>query len=497
MKLSKLTENLGFNSLATEPNNDVVIAGLSLDSRQEMAGNLFAALKGEVHDGREFIASAIENGARAILLETGSEIDAKLKDKALFLEHDNPRLALAKMAGRFYSPHPSHCVAVTGTNGKTSVASFVRQIWKMLGHSAASMGTMGIESDKVKKSGGLTTPDTIAFHKNMSELAKAGVDHVVFEASSHGLCQHRMDGVEVKVAAFTNLSHEHLDYHGTIENYFAAKCKLFTDILSTDGIAVINIDGRWGLSLAELCRANNIETITIGKSESAVICLANCQASGNGYVGEVKYQGKAHGFTLPLMGQFQVENALLALGIVLAGGANISKAIKALAKLEGVAGRMELAGVSPTGGRVFIDYAHTPDGLENALASLQDIRTRGRLMVVFGCGGNRDKAKRPIMGAIANKLADKVFITDDNPRNENPATIRAEVLSGAEGAFEFDDRGVAIKTAVGELQADDVLLVTGKGHERGQIVAAEVLPFSDLEVVQEAILKCDNEGVKS
>lgn len=466
---------------------DVVVTGLALDSRLVEVGNLFAALSGEISDGRDYIPDALKAGANSILLPVGSNIDEAMFAEAVVLSHDNPRLALAQMAGRFYSPQPKYLAAITGTNGKTSVASFVKQLWLSLGYEPASMGTMGVESSKINKAGGLTTPDTISFHRNLQELAKAGVDHVVFEASSHGLSQYRLDGVEISVAGFTNLSREHLDYHGDMERYFAAKSRLFVELLAKNGVAVINVDCKWGRKLALLCEANNKRLISIGAGQEANVSLLKCDEQGDGYACQVSYLNKTYDFKLPLIGRFQLDNALMAAGMVLASGADATIVFATIEKLTGVDGRMELAGVSLNGARVLVDYAHTPDGLDRALTSLQSYRDNGRLFVVFGCGGNRDKGKRLIMGKIAGRLADEVFVTDDNPRNEDPKEIRAEILSGVPTAHEFADRAKAIEAAVAQLEGGDILLVTGKGHEQGQIIGDKVLPFSDLKTVKAAV----------
>lgn len=498
MKLLTMIENLGINPInQTKQSLDTVVTGLALDSRMVEKGFLFAALEGDKLDGRDYIPAALNAGATSILLQTDSNIDDTVLSQAIVLEHGNPRKALAEMAARLYAPQPKYCVAITGTNGKTSVANFVKQIWSGLDINAASIGTLGVVSDKVNKSGGLTTPDTVAFHSTLQELGNVGVSHVVFEASSHGLNQHRMDGVEVAVAGFTNLSHEHLDYHGTMESYFEAKSRLFVELLVQNGVAVINTDNEWGNKLAHLCEANRKKIITIGDDEDNTIRLDECLEQPQGYKCCVTYEGQEYAFDLNLLGRFQVDNALMAAGMVLAEGLDAKKVFSALEHLNGVDGRMELAGLSPTGARVLIDYAHTPDGLENALASLQSHRVDGKLLIVFGCGGNRDQDKRPIMGKIAEQFADVVFVTDDNPRDEDPAQIRAEVLQGTPSASEFDDRAKAINHAISQLEKDDVLLITGKGHEQGQIVGDKVLPFSDLSTVRAAIESLVKVGVKS
>jgi len=492
MKLSELIKDIdarafgSSSSAAARVAGDVEIKGISIDSRRVESGHLFAALPGERMDGRDFVADALARGASAILAPMGSDINA---DGAVLLEHENPRLALARIAGRFYGNGPENLAAVTGTNGKTSVASFARQIWTRLGLQAASIGTLGVEApslgDKVRDTGGLTTPDAVTFQRTLADLQKAGIGYAVFEASSHGLMQYRMDGARLKVAAFTNLSRDHLDYHSDMDSYFAAKKRLFDEILQPNGIAVINTDDFRGRQLADHLRQGRRKLMTVGHDGAADMRIVGLVATVAGSAVHIEYNGESYHIAVPLMGDFQASNALVAAGIVLAAGGddvNARSVFAAIEGLKGVSGRVELVGQTAAGAKIVVDYAHTPDGLENALRALRPHAT-GKLHVIFGCGGDRDAGKRAIMGEVACRLADKVYVTDDNPRSENPAAIRAEILVACPGATEFDDRFNAIKAAVAALGAGDLLLVAGKGHEEGQDFGDRVLPFSDLGAV--------------
>jgi UDP-N-acetylmuramoyl-L-alanyl-D-glutamate--2,6-diaminopimelate ligase len=390
-----------------------------------------------------------------------------------------PRRALALMAARFFSAQPATTVAVTGTSGKTSVAEFTRQIFAALGHTAASLGTIGIVKADGLSTGGLTTPDPVALHKTLAELAGEGITHLAFEASSHGLDQYRLDGVRLKAAAFTNLGRDHLDYHPTVEAYLAAKLRLFSDLLPPDGTAVVNADSEQAAQAIAAARGRTM--LTVGRA-GETLKLTELTRDGFAQRLRVTCEGREIDVRLPLLGVYQAENALIAAGLAIAVGGNSDAALKAIEQLTGVPGRLEVMGII-RGGLAVIDYAHKPEALEAALKALRPF-ARGRLVCVFGCGGDRDKGKSPIMGKIATRLADTVIVTDDNPRSEDAAEIRAEILAAAPGAREIGDRAEAIRAGARLLGAGDVLVVAGKGHETGQIVGTTVLPFSDHDVVR-------------
>jgi UDP-N-acetylmuramoyl-L-alanyl-D-glutamate--2,6-diaminopimelate ligase len=473
---------------AVPTGRDADILGIAADSRAVKPGWLFAALPGTKTDGAAFVADALGRGAVAVLGRPGLAVPADIA----FLASANPRRDLALMAARFFADQPRTIAAVTGTNGKTSVASFARQIWTRLGRKAASLGTLGLVAPHVERAGSLTTPDTVALHEDLAALAAAGVDHLAMEASSHGLSQHRLDGVHVTAAAFTNLTRDHLDYHGTMAAYFSAKKRLFVDIMAPGGTAVLNADVPEFDKLDALCRAAGHRIIGYGRHGSE-LRLDRLDREPHGQRLGLTVLGQRIDIEMPLVAEFQAMNALAALGLVIAGGADPAAATSALAALEGVPGRIQRAAVRKNGAAVYVDYAHTPDALETVLKALRPHTTR-RLVVVFGCGGNRDAGKRPQMGAIAARLADRSIVTDDNPRNEDAASIRRQILAAAPEAREIADRRAAIQTAVAELAAGDLLVVAGKGHERGQIVAGTVHPFDDLEVSREAVAAADAGG---
>jgi UDP-N-acetylmuramoyl-L-alanyl-D-glutamate--2,6-diaminopimelate ligase len=374
---------------------------------------------------------------------------------------------------------------VTGTNGKTSVVGFARQLWTALGHPAASLGTLGLESPAHPGVAGLTTPDPIALHRLLAELTQAGIDHLALEASSHGLDQHRLDGVQIQAAAFTNLSRDHFDYHGDLEHYLAAKQRLFSELLAAEGTAVLNADQPPFGQLAEACRARGIAVLDYGRN-ARHLRLVEQTARAHGHTLTVALGGRTARIETGLVGAFQADNLLAALGLVLATGSDPDAALAALGGLQGAPGRLQQVGTHPSGAPVFVDYAHAPDALEQVLRALRP-HTEGRLVVVFGCGGDRDRGKRPIMGEIAARLADRAFVTDDNPRGEDPATIRRAVMAGCPGGIEIGDRRAAIRTALAGLEAGDLLVVAGKGHEQGQIVGDRVLPFDDVQEVRAAL----------
>jgi UDP-N-acetylmuramoyl-L-alanyl-D-glutamate--2,6-diaminopimelate ligase len=454
------------------------ITGLTADSRAVEPGFLFAALPGSSADGRKFIDAAITNGAAAILAPPGTEI----KDDGIALvTSQDARAALAHVAAAFYRDQPETIAAVTGTNGKTSVAHFTRQIWSLLGHKAVSIGTLGLQLPDGTVKPSLTTPDPVTLHADLAGLTRDGVDHVVMEASSHGLDQRRLDGVQLRAAAFTNLSRDHLDYHGTLEAYLKAKTRLFSELLPAHGTAVLNADIP---EMEALASSFGGKTITYGRNGKD-LKLRSAEPSHNGTRLSLHAFGQDTEIDLPLAGAFQVYNVLCAAGLAIACGGNITAVLNCLTQLQGVPGRLEHAGTL-RGGSVYIDYAHTPDALENVLNAMRP-HTTGRLIVVFGCGGDRDTGKRPMMGRIAVDLADIAIVTDDNPRSEAPAAIRRDVLAGAPGARDTADRETAIRDAVSMLSEGDVLIIAGKGHETGQIVGDEVRPFDDLLVARTAI----------
>lgn len=483
----KLGELIGPNSSGVDGRlpddlNSIEIGGLSADSRAIKPGFLFAALPGVNVDGAAFVDKAVANGAVAVLAAR----DAEIADHAgvAIIRAREPRQVLAKIAARFFAAQPETAVAVTGTSGKTSVVDFTRQIFNALGLRAASVGTIGIVKPDGATYGSLTTPDPVSLHCGLAELAGEGVSHLAFEASSHGLDQFRLDGVRLTVGAFTNLGRDHLDYHPTMEDYLAAKMRLFRDLLQPGQPAVINMDGARSADVARIATDRGLEVLGVGRAGN-LLRLVDVQPEGFAQRLTLEFRGGRLSVLLPLVGAYQVENALVAAGLAIAAGCNGVDVVGALEKLSGVKGRLEIAGVYK-GGLAVIDYAHKPEALSAALDAVRPFVT-GRLICVFGCGGDRDKGKRPIMGEIAARLADIVIVTDDNPRSEDSEQIRAEILAAAPGAREIGDRREAIKTAVAMMGAGDVLLVAGKGHETGQIVGDKVLPFSDHEELAAAM----------
>lgn len=463
---------------------DIDIRGITSDSRQVRPGFLFAALPGSKANGADFIEDAIINGAVAVMGEKGTTIPGD--GHTILVTVDNARRALADIAAKFYGRQPETIVAVTGTSGKTSIVSFTQQLWTMLGITqSASLGTLGMRAPKMVQSGFLTTPDTVSLHAALADLAAAGVTHLAMEASSHGLDQHRLDAVNVTSAAFSNLSRDHLDYHPTMEHYLAAKMRLFSDVLQKDGCAVLNADDENFEQIAQLCRDSGHWVMTFGETPSDIYLL-NRTPRPSGQDITLSVFGEKYNLTVPLVGHFQIMNALAALGLVLSGGVKADAAVPLLSQLIGVPGRLQLVAGHPEGAAVYVDYAHKPGAVEAVLNTLRP-HTEGRLICLFGCGGNRDAGKRPIMGRIATGLADVVIVTDDNPRHENPKHIRAEILAGAPDAVEMPDRREAIAWAIGELRAGDVLVVAGKGHEQGQIIGDRVEPFDDVTEVEKAI----------
>ena len=461
------------------------VAGLACDSRAVTRGALFFAIPGTRADGLSFAPAAIANGAMAVVAERAPSSDLGVP----VIVVDDVRAALSRAAALFYPRQPEVIAAVTGTSGKTSVASFVRQIWTQLGQSAAALGTTGLVGPDGATSASLTTPDPITLHRTLDEIAHAGVTHLAMEASSHGLDQRRLDGVRLTTAGFTNLSRDHLDYHRDLEDYFAAKMRLFEDLLAPGQTAAVNADGDFSARVIDICRKRGLKVMTTGRKGDDLRVSAERAGPSSAQL-TITVQGRNFDVTLPLAGDFMVSNALVAAGLCIAAGSKVDDVLQALAQLKGAPGRLEKVG-ERKGAPIFVDYAHKPDALEKVLAVLRPLVT-GKLIVVFGCGGDRDAGKRPIMGEIAARLADVVVITDDNPRSEEPARIRSQIKAAAPKALEIADRAQAIREAVAMLNAGDVLLVAGKGHETGQIFADRTVPFSDHEAVRAAL---QSEGV--
>ncbi len=480
--------------LTARGGTEAQITGLAVDSREVKPGYLFAALPGARVHGGEFIQYALRMQAGAILTDAqGAEIAAKelaASDAALIVAQD-PRQALAQTASLWFGAHPATVVAVTGTNGKTSVTTFCRQIWEELDLPGVNLGTTGVEgawNHPLKH----TTPEPITLHRVLAEAAQNGITHVAMEASSHGLDQRRLDGVILAAAGFSNFSQDHLDYHETFEAYFAAKMGLFERVLSEDGVAVINLDDPKGPEVAAICTARGQEVIGVGRHPDARLRLTGQRFDATGQDLLFEWQGRARQTRLDLIGGFQAENVLLAAALVIAAGADPADVFDTLQYLTTVRGRMELAATRESGAAVFVDYAHTPDAIETALKAMRP-HVMGRIVVIVGAGGDRDTGKRPLMGAAAAQNADIVIVTDDNPRSEDPATIRAAVMAGALGAggtdsiTEVGDRAEAILRGIDMLGAGDALLIAGKGHETGQTVGDTVHPFDDVEQASVAV----------
>lgn len=447
------------------------ITGLTSDSRSVQKGYLFAALPGTRFDGRDYMDDAVRHGATHILALP----DTKFPEGVVGITDAQPRKRFAKMAADFYKLQPDHIVAITGTNGKTSTANFILQIWEMAGLKSASLGTLGLVGNTISEEGAMTTPDPVRLHGMLADLKSVGVDHLAMEASSHGLDQSRLDGVAVSVAAYTNLSQDHLDYHGDMDTYFAAKSRLFSDILPANGTAVINIDDAHGVKLSQ-----NIaqKQITFGMHDNASMRLVTQNPHTDGQNLHVVFDGRDYHIHLPLIGLFQAYNVLAAAACCIALGMDADTVFAALEKLHGVKGRLQKIAVHDDGAAAYIDYAHTPDALEKVLTALRP-HVQGRLICVFGAGGDRDKGKRPQMGRVVAAHADYAIVTDDNPRTEVPTSIRADILSAIPNADNIGDRRLAIQTAISHLKAKDVLLVAGKGHEQGQTIGDQTFPFDD------------------
>jgi UDP-N-acetylmuramoyl-L-alanyl-D-glutamate--2,6-diaminopimelate ligase len=460
--------------------------GLTSDSRKVEPGFLFAALAGTKTDGARFVKDAVAKGAIAVL--GPKEIEAAVNATgAVFLASANPRADLARYAAAFYDAQPQTIAAVTGTKGKSSIVAFLREIWAAQGLKAASLGTVGVVGPNGAIPLAHTTPDPVEIHALLARLVKDGVDHLAIEASSHGLDQHRLDGVRIQACGFTNITRDHMDYHPTFDHYLAAKLRLFTEVVAEGGVAVINADAEHSDKFIAAATARKLTVLTVGEKGKAITLKAR-EGLGDYQKLQLTHVGAAYDVVLPLAGAFQASNALVAAGLAIGLGADAAATFVALGKLKGAPGRMERVAFAANGASVYVDYAHTPDSLEKVLEALR-AHTPNRLHVVFGCGGDRDKGKRPLMGAIAAKLADDVIVTDDNPRTEDAAAIRQEILAAAPGAREIPDRRVAIQSAVASLQPGDVLVLAGKGHETGQYVMGQVYPFSDkTEAVTAALM---------
>lgn len=455
------------------------VTGFAIDHRKVAPGTVFGAFQGTRVNGEDYIAAAVAAGAIAIVARPGAVVEG-----ALHIAADNPRQVFASLAARFFEPFPSITAAVTGTNGKTSTVELTRQLWRMAGHHAASIGTLGVTTAGETVSTGLTTPDIVTFLANVAGLAREGVTHLAFEASSHGLTQYRTEGLPVRAAAFTNLSRDHLDYHNDMADYFTAKLRLFSEVLDPDGVAVVWADDERSARIIDLARERRNRLITVGTHGTTLRLVSRAPTLlGQGLV--IEAEDHEHKITLPLIGAYQAANALTAAGIVIGTGGDVGVTIAALERLAPVRGRLERAVITRTGAPVYVDYAHTADAIEAAAAALKP-HTSGRLILMIGAGGDRDAGKREPMGQAAAAGADVVIVTDDNPRTEDAARIRRAVLKGAPGATEIGGRRQAIAAAIDMAGPDDIVLLAGKGHEQGQIIGEMVLPFDDVTVAREA-----------
>jgi UDP-N-acetylmuramoyl-L-alanyl-D-glutamate--2,6-diaminopimelate ligase len=455
-----------------------VIAGLTADSRAVTRGFLFAALPGVTMDGAKFIGQAEERGAAAVLARPG------VTSRLPIVIDDEPRRRLAQMAARFFPRQPETIAGITGTNGKTSTARFAAQLWSRLGRASGSLGTLGAQAARYDRKLIHTTPDPVMLHETLHQMSDAGVTHLAMEVSSHGLAQHRADGVKFNIAAFTNITQDHLDYHASFDDYLAAKARLFDELLADDGVVVVNADGEGADDIIRIAKQRGLRVITTG-AEGEDIKILHAEPQMNGLELSIFVEGGKRNVRTPLIGAFQAENAALAIGLVMASGFEAYEIIPLLENVSGAPGRMQnVSGIHGAG--VFVDYAHTPDAVATALKAIRP-HAKGRVIAIIGAGGDRDKAKRPLMGAAAHENADVVIVTDDNPRSEDPAAIRSEVLKGSPDAKEIGDRGEAIAAGVAMLEDGDVLLILGKGHETGQVVGDQTLPFDDAEVGTRAV----------
>ncbi|MXP10130.1 UDP-N-acetylmuramoyl-L-alanyl-D-glutamate--2,6-diaminopimelate ligase [Pseudoblastomonas halimionae] len=480
MRLSRLCERAGV--ALPEGAEDVEVNAFAIDHRKVAPGTVFGAFEGYSVNGEDFIPQAIASGAIGVIARPPAKVEG-----AVHFADDKPRRLFARLAGAFFCPFPETIVAVTGTNGKTSTVEMTRQLWRMAGERAASIGTLGVTTPDESVSTGLTTPDIVTFLSNLRGLAREGTTHIAYEASSHGLSQYRNEGVPVKAAAFTNFSRDHLDYHATMEDYFEAKMRLVEKVLDDDGTAVIWADDPKADDVIARAKKRGLEVMTVGKTGEDIVLVSQVPTElGQEIV--VRHAGIEKKIALPLIGAYQAANALTAAGLAVATGVSPSQALDGVARLQPVAGRLQRAAINRDGAPAYVDYAHTPDALEAAIAALRP-HCKGELTVVFGAGGDRDQGKRKPMGEVAAKAADKVIVTDDNPRGEDPATIRAAILDGAPQAQEIGDRRAAIDAAISGAKRGDIVLIAGKGHEQGQIIGsgenAQVLAFDDVAVARE------------
>ena len=458
--------------------SDSEVTGFAIDHRKVAPGSVFGAFQGQVFDGEDFIGQAVTRGAVAVVARPEAKVET-----VPHLADEQPRKLFASLAAKFFAPYPEVAVAVTGTNGKTSTVEMTRQMWRMSGQRSASIGTLGVTTSGDQVKTGLTTPDIVTFLSNMAGLERMGISHVAYEASSHGLDQHRCEGVPLAAAAFTNFSRDHLDYHPSMDAYFEAKMRLFDELLTPEGTAVVWTDDPKSAEVMERVRRRGSRLMTVGR-DGETIRLLDQIPTPLGQTVSLGFDGKTHRLALPLIGAYQAANVLVAAGLVMATGNSFEAAFSAMQRVSPVRGRLERAVISPKGAPVYIDYAHTGDALEAAIAALRP-HVEGKLITVFGAGGDRDQGKRPEMGAVASKLSDLVIVTDDNPRTEDPAQIRREVLAGAPGATEIAGRREAIAEAIRIARSGDIVLVAGKGHEQGQIIGDRVLPFDDVVVARE------------
>ena len=462
--------------------SDSEVTGFAIDHRKVAPGSVFGAFQGQVFDGEDFIGQAVTRGAVAVVARPEAKVET-----VPHLADPQPRKLFASLAAKFFAPYPEVAVAVTGTNGKTSTVEMTRQMWRISGQRSASIGTLGVTTSDDQVKTGLTTPDIVTFLSNMAGLERMGISHVAYEASSHGLDQHRCEGVPLAAAAFTNFSRDHLDYHPSMDAYFEAKMRLFDELLPPEGTAVVWTDDSKSEEVMERVRRRGSKLMTVGRAGEAIRLLDQVPTP-LGQTVSVSHGGKTHRLALPLIGAYQAANVMVAAGLVMATGTAFDAAFSAMQRVSPVRGRLERAVISPKGAPVYIDYAHTGDALDAAIAALRP-HVEGRLITVFGAGGDRDQGKRPEMGSVAARRSDLVIVTDDNPRGEDPAKIRAEILAGAPGAIEIAGRREAIAEAIKIARAGDIVLVAGKGHEQGQIIGAgadqRVLPFDDVVVARE------------
>ena len=458
--------------------NDSEVTGFAIDHRKVTKGNVFGAFRGAVFNGEDFIAAAVERGAVAVVARPAAKVEG-----AAHLADEQPRRLFASMASKYFAPYPDTVVAVTGTNGKTSTVEMTRQIWRMLGHRSASIGTLGVTTSDDQVKTGLTTPDIVTFLSNVAGLKRMGISHVAYEASSHGLDQYRAEGVSLAAVAFTNFSRDHLDYHPSMDAYFEAKMRLFDEVIASGGTAVVWTDDAKSAEVAARAERRGLKLLTVGR-KGETIRLLDQSPTPLGQALLLEHQGKQHRLALPLIGAYQASNVMTAAALVMATGGEWQDVFSAMGRVSPVRGRLERAVISRAGAPVYVDYAHTPDALEAAITALRP-HVEGKLITVFGAGGDRDRGKRAPMGEVATKQSDVVIVTDDNPRNEDPQAIRAEIMATAPGAIEVAGRRQAIARALDMATSGDIILLAGKGHETGQIIGSQVHPFDDALVARE------------